>query len=353
MTADLVPLDALLRDHGLGDTEEERFPNDGWSGAALTRLRRADGQSFILKRDSLSRDWIARATGDGPVLREAWFAGHGPAVPWPVRAPYLGAGWDKATGEVGILMPDLSNVLFDWDMPLTVPQLDHVLDALAALHAHPWGETLVRGADHWTSWRERITLICRSSLERPGPARDAVADRLLPGWDAWDRLATPAARAVIASLGDDPSPLLDALAGEPSTLIHGDLKLANAGIAADGAVEVVDWQMVMVAPVEIELGWFLVSNVNALPIRPEAVLTRYAAAIQVAVARAMNDDDGVPPGFWLWANQDLVILVGLLLRGWRKGADAAAGVTLASGVTAADDLAWWCERAAEAADHSL
>jgi hypothetical protein len=334
MTTERVPLDALLRDHGLGDATEEPFPNDGWSGASLTRLRRSDGRSFILKRDSLARDWIARATADRPFLREAWFAAHGPALPWPMRAPYLGAGWDETTGEVGILMPDLSDVLFDWETPLTVPQLDHVLEALAALHAHPWDDTLTRGADQWTPWPERITLICRSSLERRGPARDAVADRLLPGWDAWDRLATPAARAVIASLGDDPSPLLDALAKEPSTLIHGDLKLANAGIAADEAVEVVDWQMVMVAPLAIELGWFLVSNVNALPLTASDVLDRYWAVRNV---RSVTSDD-------------LSILVGLLLRGWRKGADAAAGATLASGVSAADDLAWWCERAVEAAD---
>ena len=50
---------------------------------------------------------------------------------------------------------------------------------------------------------------------------------------------------------------------------------------------------------------------------------------------------------------DLAILVGLLLRGWRKGYDAEAGITLASGVTARDDLAWWCERAVEAADRLL
>ena len=50
---------------------------------------------------------------------------------------------------------------------------------------------------------------------------------------------------------------------------------------------------------------------------------------------------------------DLAILVGLLLRGWRKGLDAEAGITLASGVSARDDLAWWCERAVEAADRVL
>jgi hypothetical protein len=55
-----------------------------------------------------------------------------------------------------------------------------------------------------------------------------------------------------------------------------------------------------------------------------------------------------------WPRQlDAAILVGLLLRGWRKGSDAEAGITLGSGVSARDDLAWWCDRAAEAAGRVL
>ncbi len=53
------------------------------------------------------------------------------------------------------------------------------------------------------------------------------------------------------------------------------------------------------------------------------------------------------------AQVDLGWIVGLLLRGWRKGLDAEASVTLASGVAAADDLAFWCERAADAARRRL
>ena len=331
----LEPLVDLLRRHGLENADEEPFPNDGWSGAALTRLRSAGGHSFILKRDSVARDWIARATADGPILREAWFAAHGPDLPFPARAPYLGAGVDGT--QVGILMPDLSDVLFDWNATLTVDQLDQVLAALATLHAHPWGDEFEHGGGHWTPWRERLTLICRPALERPGPARDAVADRLLPGWDAWDRRATPGARAVIAALAADSGPFLAALAALPPTLLHGDLKLANAGIASDGAVELVDWQMVMVAPVAVELGWFLVSNVNALPVPAGDVLERYWLR--------RGSDGG--------RESDLAILVGLLLRGWRKGYDAEAGITLASGVSASDDLGWWCDRAVEAAGRLL
>ena len=53
------------------------------------------------------------------------------------------------------------------------------------------------------------------------------------------------------------------------------------------------------------------------------------------------------------AQVELSSVVGLLMRGWRKGLDADAGIILASGVSASDDLAWWCERAVLAADRRL
>src|SRR4029079_14578113 len=132
-----------------------------------------------------------------------------------------------------------------------------------------------------------------------------------------------------------------------------------------GAVMVVDWQMVMVAPVAVEFGWFLVSNVGALPFSAEDVLGRYHVALYLMVERYVDgyDADSRPypaasaTPAWPYENwrrqTDLAILVGLLLRGWRKGYDAEAGITLASGVSAVDDLAWWCDRAVEAAARIL
>jgi hypothetical protein len=179
------PVAALLREHGLADAREEPFPNDGWSGARLTRLVDSAGRAFILKRSSFERDWIARATRD-TTMREARVAQSSALLPLPARYPALGAAVDG--GGSAILMPDLSGVLFDWDAPISVEALDRVLEALAALHDDR-GDAFP-APEPWTPWRERVTLICRSSLERPGPVRDAVASRLLPGWDAWDRVAS-------------------------------------------------------------------------------------------------------------------------------------------------------------------
>jgi hypothetical protein len=258
-------------------------------------------------------------------------------------------------------MPDLTGVLFDWDKPISDADLEQVLAGVAALHAIPWtfdgafsnvlGDPAFPDGRPWCPLLERITLICRQSLERTGPTRDAVAERLLPGWDAFDRLAPTAARDLIRMIGDDPRPLIDVLEAQPQTLIHGDLKLANVGIAADGAIEVVDWQMVTIAPIAVEIGWFLVANVASLPAAPDAVIGRYRAHL----ARSCGDLEDGRLGGSTFGDQGVAaaILVGLLLRGWRKGADTEAGVIHASGVSAADDLAWWCERAVEAADRIL
>ena len=232
-------------------------------------------------------------------------------------------------------MPDLTGVLFDWNATLAVEQLDVVLAALAGLHAHPWADAgaLPAGAP-WCPLPERIALICRSSLERPGPARDAVAERLLPGWDLFDRLATPAARDVVAALSDDPGPLVrgargparDADPWRPEARERRDRRrrVGRGRRLADGHGRPGRDRARLVPRLERQ--------------RPAAAGRGGPRALPRGRAAPLDD-----------AGADLAILVGLLLRGWRKGYDAEAGITLASGVAAADDLAWWCDRAVEAA----
>ena len=61
MSADLGDLESLLDRHGLANIVEEPFEHDGWSGARLTRLTRADGERFILKRDRLALMGLSRS----------------------------------------------------------------------------------------------------------------------------------------------------------------------------------------------------------------------------------------------------------------------------------------------------
>jgi phosphotransferase family enzyme len=343
------PLSDLLAEHELDGLPEFPFPTDGWSGATFSSIDRGTDQ-YVLKRTALAVDWIAAATRDDSI-REACLAasavgggpggaGGGLGGPWAA----LGAAADGDAAV--ILMPDLSIELIAWDRPgreraLPLEDLDRVLLALAELHRSGWPALVDGGgAFPWTPLPERLLLtsrpMCARHLASGIPAGIASAQRLLAGWDAFDRHAPPIARQLLADLSADVTPLVRALSSLPSVGLHGDLKLANVALGPGDRVRFIDWSMTIVAPVAVELGWFLVSNSGLLPVPPDLVLERYHAFADIH------------PGEWE-AQVGLAMIVGLVLRGFRKGLDAEAGVTLASGISAADDLAWWCERAVIAA----
>jgi hypothetical protein len=324
----------LLAANGLENAAEEPFPNDGWSGSQLTLLRRGDDR-FVLKRTSWGTDWIVRATRD-EALREAFVAAGDLPLPDGVSAPYLGAAADG--GGAAILMPDLTGALFDWERPIDEASLDRVIRYVADIHSSRED----RPAIPWCPLRDRLELLTRPSAERYLAAGLPVGQRFIDGWNAFDRVADPAARDLVLRLGSDVSPLLEALGRLPATLLHGDLKLANVGFRARSMV-VIDWQMVTRGPVAVELGWLLVSNVAAVPVPPAAILNQYFLS---AVSRDVELGD--------WdAQLDLTWIVGLLLRGWRKGLDAEAGTPTGWGASGSDDLGWWSRRAVEAANRRL
>jgi aminoglycoside phosphotransferase (APT) family kinase protein len=347
----------LLAAHDLAGLPERDFPNDGWSGATFTTVERG-GHGFILKRVSLTTDWIAAATRDAD-RREAWIATVGPDAGLPV--PYLGAAADG--DDAIILTPDLSVELIAWERPGHEPAIDtrttdRVVRAIAGLHATPWQRELeaaivadapgMVAAAPWCPLPERLTLLARPAATRYRRGGNPVGARFLAGWDAFDRLAPRPARDLVARLATDPEPLVRALGRLPSVGLHGDLKLANVALLDHEAVAFIDWQMTLVAPVAVDLGWLLVSNSDSLAATPDEVLDSYRAALE----REAGSGAAALIGDWQ-AQVDLATLIGLLLRGWRKGLDTAAGDVLASGTAAEDDLAWWCERAIVAADRHL
>lgn len=347
------PLADLLAAHDLHGLPERDFPTDGWSGATFTTIDRGD-RRFVLKRISLATDWIAVATRDHD-RREGWIATVDGAADLPT--PYLGAAADG--DDAIVLMPDLSVELIAWERPGHEPALDativgRVVQAIAQLHASAWSRTLDQvtatgtSPSPWCPLPERLTLLTRPSATRYAAAGNPVGERFLAGWDAFGRLAQPAARRLIDDLAADPGPLVSALRRLPFVGLHGDLKLANVALFDDGDVAFIDWQMTLEAPIAVDLGWFLVSNSDSLPTTVEETLAAFVDASAGSSAAAGGPDAGD------WETQaDLAMLVGLLLRGWRKGLDTAAGAVLASGVAAEDDLAWWCERAIVAADRRL
>jgi Phosphotransferase enzyme family len=313
------PLSALLAEHGLTGVPEQPFDHAGFSGAALTRLVRGDGCAFILKRMSLKQDWIMRATDD-LWCREAALAAAAPDLGDGLETPVLGAASD---GDAhALLMRDISAHLLS-SGAITTTQLDVIISRMAELHARPAPDGLP-----WCDLTRRLTLHTRATARVAEAYGAQVAHDIINGWRLFDELAPPRASDIVRGLQDDPSPLVVALNRAPAAFLHGDLKLDNIGLDAAGRMWLIDWAMTLVAPPAVELGWFIAINSRRLPLPLDDVIARYASAARMPrELRARHDA--------------LTVLCGLLLRGWRKALDAAAGD--------GDELRWWCERVEAAA----
>ncbi len=314
-------LPSLLGAHGLGGVEEHDLTHSGFSGARITSLTRADDRRFVLKRMSLARDWIMRATDDTS-CREAAFADAAPPLAKHITTPSLGIA--PVEGGMALLMDDLSGHLLPPDR-ISETQTDAIIGGMAALHALPLP---AQDAAPWCDLRRRLLLLTPAGARIASAYGAPVADDLARGWQLFDALTPLAVAAQIRSLSEDPAPLIAALATLPRSLLHGDLKFDNIGLDPAGRMWLIDWAMPMLAPPALELGWFLAINSRRLPLSLDETMRRYAAAAGMeGSARDRHDASAV--------------LCGLLLRGWRKALDADGG--------APEELRWWCERASEAA----
>ena len=334
------PLAQTLVDLGLDD-DERAFETDGWSGAAFSTIGHSPHR-VVLKRTSPARDWIVRSTLDD-MIREAWIADRASTISAAagIRVPYLATAADG--DDTVLAMPDLSAELIAWDRPgasseVEAVTLARVLDALARMHSSGWADGLDAP---WCQLPERLLLLSRPSAERYAAEGNAVGVRFVEGWDAFERLAPGTANDLVERLATDIRPLADALSALPPVGLHGDMKLANVALVPRDEVALIDWQMTLRAPVAVELGWLLVSNVAALPIAPADLVEDYLGRLPATV---IGDRE---------LQADLTWIVGLLLRGWRKGIDARDGITTGFGASAVDDLALWSRRAVDAADRRL
>ena len=126
---------------------------------------------------------------------------------------------------------------------------------------------------------------------------------------------------------EDPTPLVRALGEGPTTLVHGDVKSANLGFAADGRTIMLDWAFAGSGPACADLAWHLSLNCARLPEAKEVVIERHRAALERC---------GIDTEPWWDRHLALCLLGGVLQMGWEK----ALGND--------DELEWWDRRAAEA-----
>ncbi len=118
----------------------------------------------------------------------------------------------------------------------------------------------------------------------------------------------------------------------PQTLLHGDVKVANFALLADGRVGAFDWAMVGSGPCTIDVGWYLAVNASRLTRSKEEILSRYRTLLETALGKRLPDR--------LWSRlEDIAVISGARMLLWSK----ALALDLAR-AGAAEEWNWWVDR---------
>lgn len=305
-------------------------PDDARSAASFERWL-VDGEPCVAKYVHVDHDFAMRAAGDiGCIPAQAWATGLMDLAPEHVDHATLGvARWGRNGWGAVLLMRDVSSELVPiGDEPVDEPTHLGFLDDLAAFSARGWGRDappgLLAPAARWQFFGpDALATEARLGFG------ERVPQIALDGWQRFTERVPAGLAASIDELRRDPAPLVIALTATPWTLLHGDWKFGNLGRTGDRRRTVlIDWAYVGAGPVAHELGWYLALNRSRLPVghSKESTIAAFEASLQ---------REGIELGRWWEPQLGLALLGSLIQFGWEKafGPD--------------DELAWWCDRAAE------
>lgn len=298
--------------------------HEGKSGAALERVRLADGRALMVKRVTAESDLTLRLTG-GTVAREylLWRAGVLDRLPRGVTHAVVD-GW--LDGEATVLvMRDLGPAVLTWDDRLDAARCRWTMERVAALHRHFLGQEL-----DGTGALEPMLGLFSPQLMRPlAEAGNELAVASVRGWEYFPELVPADVAGPVLSLLADPRPLADGLRARPATLVHGDLATVNMAFEGDDLV-LLDWAMPTAAPGALDVARFLVGCASVVEASREDVIGMYAEA-----AGPAYDDTAMR----------LALLSALVWLGWNKALDIVEGDDESFRARETADLAWWVARA--------
>jgi hypothetical protein len=297
---------------------------DGLSGSPLERVVLAGGEVLVVKHVRPGGDWIMRGTHDRGRVAELWTSGLLGRVPDAIDHAVLavepdGDGW-------AVVMRDVSAALLPEAARLSRAASRRVLEAAAALHrAFPGAPppALCPLAD-------RYSLLSPATARREAGGADEVPRLIARGWERLAEVVPADVAEAVLAIAERPEPFAAALARFPTTLVHGDLKLGNLGLAGERLV-LVDWgTQTGWAPPAVEVAWYLAVNHSRIDATREQVLDDFRAA-----EGDLHDEDALP----------LALLGGMVQLGWDKALNSSGHPDPAVRAREAADLAWWVARA--------
>ena len=225
----------------------------------------------------------------------------------------------------------------------SISEADHrrYLDALAALHAAFWGQSeIVDPALGYCSPWHRYTVFSPATGERETAHPNENVRLIREGWPSFLALIAPDVAALLRRLLADPTPLCAAMARYPQTILHGDPRCANIGIAPGPRPRVVllDWHLVGPGVPAVDLAWYLASIRSQPPVPNEPIISWYRERLAQRLGARFEEQ-------WWLPQLELSLLGEVVRRGCVLGWFAAYHPDAAPREWACQSVGWWSERA--------
>jgi hypothetical protein len=293
------------------------------SGATLESVSLRDGRRLVVKHLPVEGDFMTHVTNGAARLRTMWTNG---------ALQRIGAVVDHTIldlREIGsrdvVIMRDATNDLLPPTAPVSRHTSRRLLAGLADMHASLGDVAL----------GDSCPIEGRYAMAAPalhatytGPGRHPMADTIVRGWQLFQEHVDRDVAAAVAGVHREPRQLGDRLRRFPATLLHGDPKLENLGLAR-GRLVAIDWgELTGSGPREIDVAWYAQKGSARIGCTPDEVFSDYEAASGEPL-----DPDAL----------DLACVGALAQMGFRLAVAAyAAGVEPAH--DAGKQLAWWTAR---------
>ncbi|MDQ4119380.1 MAG: hypothetical protein M3235_20835 [Actinomycetota bacterium] len=298
--------------------------HDGRSGSTLERVRLADGTRLVLKRSGPDSDLVGRLTGATDRELTLFTTGVLDALPDGVGHAVLDAWRDGP--DTLVLMRDVGADVPGWTRTLDRAQCRRILAAAAAQHDRFAGDR----PDGLCDLATRLTLLWPHRMAPLADVPNPLPQAVLRGWRRFAELADRRAVRAVRALQTDPAPLVDALAGYPHTVVHGDLWPVNLALEAH-QVTLLDWSAASWAPPVLEFAVYLTGSAGQVRATRDEIVADYRAIVR-------PDETALRLGF----------VAGLLELGWNKALDAAEHPDPRKRADERADLDWWLDAATPA-----